>query len=283
MIDLHLHTNASDGRCSPPELVAKVAAARLSVISVVDHDTFAAQAEVARLAADAGLSVVPGIEITAVWHDLDVHILGYYVDPDEGRILEFLEGQRADRVRRVKAMLHRLGGLGLSLRFEEVVAPVGGRTPHAIGRPQVARAMVRAGYVTDTRDAFDRYLGEGRPAYVPRIGAEPRDVVRLVVAAGGIASLAHPALLGHDEVIPDLVAAGMQAIEVYHPDHVPESVARYEGKARRYRLLRTGGSDYHADDAHGASIGHVTLPLADFEALQALADRIDRTSAAARP
>jgi predicted metal-dependent phosphoesterase TrpH len=262
MIDLHLHTNASDGHCSPRELVARAAAARLEVISVVDHDTFAAQSEVAGLAAEAGLRVVPGIEITAVWHGLDVHVLGYYVDPAGSEIAAFLERQRVDRVRRVKAMLERLRKLGLPLEFEQVVVPVGDRTPHAIGRPQVARALLRAGYVADMREAFDRYLGEGRPAYVPRIGAEPVDVVRLVAAARGIASLAHPALLGRDEIIPGLVAAGMQAIEVYHPDHAADSVARYEEVSRRYGLARTGGSDYHADDAHGGSIGQVTLPAA---------------------
>ena len=231
MIDLHLHTNASDGRWSPAGLVARAADAGLSVVSVVDHDTFAAQSEVDAEAARAGIGTVAGIEITAVWHGLDVHILGYYLDPAAADLAQFLDRQRADRVRRVHAMIDRLRGLGVHLDFGRVVSPGGGTPPHAIGRPQVAQALVAAGHVADLREAFERYLGDSRPAFVPRIGATPAEVVRLVVAAGGIASLAHPGLLGLDEIIPDLVAAGMQAIEVYHPEHPPETVAHYRAVA----------------------------------------------------
>jgi len=272
MMDLHLHTNASDGRCSPGELVARASGASLSVISVVDHDTFAAQSEVAAIAGAAGLRVIPGIEITAVWRGIDVHILGYYLDPAGADLARFLRRQREDRVRRVRVILDRLRALGLVVDFEEILVPVSNRPPHAIGRPQVARALVRAGYVADTREAFDRYLAEGQPGFVPRSGLTPAGVVRLVVEAGGIASLAHPGLLDRDKLIPGLVAAGMQAIEVYHPDHSPGTVAHYLGVAQRCRLAVTGGSDYHADETHGASLlGRVTLPPADFECLEALA------------
>jgi predicted metal-dependent phosphoesterase TrpH len=270
MIDLHLHTDASDGRCSPAELVARVTDARLSVISVVDHDTFAAQSEVHTRAARAGIRTIPGIEITAVWRDLDVHVLGYYLDPARPDLARFLEEQRADRVRRVHAMIDRLRAFGVQLDFERVVAPAGEPRPHAIGRPQIARALIAAGVVADAREAFDRYLAEGRPVFVPRIGAMPAEVVRLVVAAGGVASLAHPGLLGHDEVIPDMVAAGMQAIEVYHPEHTAEAVAYYRGLARRYGLAASGGSDYHAEEGRDVGLGRVTLPAEDFERFQAL-------------
>ncbi len=275
-IDLHLHTNASDGRCSPRELIARARDAGLSVISVVDHDTFAAEREVATLAGAAGLRAVPGIEITAVWRGIDVHVLGYYLDPGGRDLAGFLERQLADRVRRVRVMLERLGALGIALDFEQVVAPVGDRVPQAIGRPQVARALARGGHVASIGEAFDRYLAEGQPAYVPRVGAEPAEVVRLIVTAGGVASLAHPALLGHDALIPGMVEAGMQAIEVYHPDHPPEIAARYRDVARHHGLVATGGSDYHADESHGGTIGRVTLPPEDFERLEALArDRAD--------
>jgi predicted metal-dependent phosphoesterase TrpH len=269
VIDLHLHTNASDGRCSPREVIRLAAASGLSVVSVVDHDTFAAQAEVSEQASASGLRVVTGIEITGVWQGSDVHVLGYYLDPSNTVLAAFLERQLADRTRRAHAILDRLRALKVPVDFAQVVVPVGSRTPHAIGRPQVARALVRAGHVVDTREAFDRYLAEGRPAFVPRSGATPADVVRLIVAAGGVASLAHPGLLGRDELIPDLVAAGMRAIEAYHPDHSEDAVARYVAVARREGLAVTGGSDYHGDEAHGASLlGRVTLPAADFEYLE---------------
>lgn len=270
MIDLHLHTNASDGHCSPQEVVARAVDAGLSVISVVDHDTFAAQPEVSRAASDAGLRAVPGIEITAVWQGVDVHILGYYLDPDSDRLAAFLKGQRTDRLRRVRTILERLRALGVDVPFEQVVVPVGDRVPNAVGRPQIARALVQAGYVADTREAFDRYLAEGQRAYVPRIGSAPAEVVGLIVSARGIASLAHPGLLGRDDLIPRLVSAGMQALEVYHPDHAPEDVDRYLALAARHHLVPTGGSDFHADEAHGAVLGRATLPRACLERLDAL-------------
>ncbi|MGE5361251.1 MAG: PHP domain-containing protein [Bacteroidales bacterium] len=274
MIDLHLHTNASDGRCTPADVVARASAASLSVISVTDHDTVSALREVAAHGVAAGVRVIPGIEITAVWHDLDVHVLGYFLNIRDPRLVSFLERQRADRLRRVTLMLARLAHLGMAVDEAAVFQPVAGRAPDAVGRPQVARALVQAGHAADTNDAFARFLGEGRPAYVPRIGALPADVVKLVRAAGGVASLAHPAILGHDEIIGEMVAAGMQAIEVYHPDHDATAVDHYRDVARRYRLVATGGSDYHGDGEHGASaLGVVTLPGADLARLEALGER----------
>jgi predicted metal-dependent phosphoesterase TrpH len=271
VIDLHLHTNASDGQCSPGELVDLASASGLSIISVVDHDTFAAQAEVADFAHRAGLRVVTGIEITGVWQGLDVHVLGYFLDPSNPVLTRFLEAQIADRARRVRDILERLRALGVPVDRADVTAPVGSRTPHAIGRPQVARALVRAGYVGDMREAFDRFLAEGRPAFVPRSGATPSEVVRLIVAAGGIASLAHPGLLDRDDLIPSLVGAGMQAIEVYHPDHAADAVDLYRNIARREALAVTGGSDFHGEETHGASwLGRITLPDEDFDRLERL-------------
>jgi 3',5'-nucleoside bisphosphate phosphatase len=274
LIDLHLHTNASDGRCTPAGLVARASAAGLSVISVTDHDTVGALPEAAACASAAGLRLVPGIEVTAVWNDRDVHVLGYYLDPAHAQLAAFLLEQRADRLRRVLAMLDRLAQLGMRLDADTVLAPVAGRTPDAVGRPQVARALVEAGHATDENDAFARFLSEGRPAYVPRIGCAPGDVVRLIAAAGGVASLAHPALLGEDELIPGMVKAGMQAIEAYHPDHDARAVDHYRDMARRFGLAVTGGSDFHGDDSHGAKEpGAVTLPAADFEDLKVRGER----------
>jgi predicted metal-dependent phosphoesterase TrpH len=274
VIDLHLHTNASDGRCTPADLVARAAAASLSVISVTDHDTVAALREAAACGLDAGVRVIAGIEITAVWNDLDVHVLGYFINVRDPRLTAFLVGQREDRLRRVRLMTERLAALGTPVDDRAVFEPVAGQIPDAIGRPQVARALVKAGHAVSTNDAFERFLAEGRPAYVPRIGSRPEEVVALVRAAGGIASLAHPGLLGHDEIVPDMVDAGMQAIEVYHPDHDARAVEHYRGVAKRFRLVVTGGSDYHGDDEHGAaSLGLFTLPGADLARLEALGER----------
>jgi predicted metal-dependent phosphoesterase TrpH len=147
-------------------------------------------------------------------------------------------------------------------------APAG----RSIGRPAVADALVTAGHATGRDEAFERWLGRGRPAFVPRRGASGRDVIQIIHAAGGIASLAHPGLLAQDDWIPELVEAGLDAIEVWHSDHTPEDVARYGALAARYRLARPGGSDYHGAGVHRESrIGSVTLPPAEFAALAAAA------------
>jgi 3',5'-nucleoside bisphosphate phosphatase len=271
VIDHHLHTPASDGRASPAELVGLAVRAGLSVISVVDHDTTASVAEVGRLADAAGLQCVPGIEMTAVCGTTDVHVLGYHLDVRSATLQRFLDCQRRHRVERVRALLARLESLGLPIPFEAVNEPVGGRAPHTIGRPQVARAMVRAGYVADARAAFDRYLAQGQPAYVPREGATPEEAVRLIVNCGGIASLAHPALLNRDDLVGALASAGMQAIEVYHPDHSADDVTRYRRLAREHGLAVTGGSDFHGETAHGgATLGFIVLPPEEYVRFDAL-------------
>lgn len=270
MIDLHLHTTASDGLLDPPDLVALAAAAQLTIISVTDHDTVAGLASARAAAARVGTELIPGIEVTAVKDGQDVHVLGYFIDPDSAALGEFLAGQRADRVRRVQDIGARLQGLGMPIDVGSLLA--GAPAGRSIGRPAVADALVTAGHATGRDEAFERWLGRGRPAFVPRRGASGRDVIQIIHAAGGIASLAHPGLLAQDDWIPELVEAGLDAIEVWHSDHTPEDVARYGALAARYRLARSGGSDYHGAGVHRESrIGSVTLPPAEFAALAAAA------------
>jgi predicted metal-dependent phosphoesterase TrpH len=271
MIDLHLHTTASDGLLAPPDLVALAAASKLTVISVTDHDTVAGLASARAAAARVGIQLIPGIEVTAVRDGQDVHVLGYFIDPDSAALGEFLAGQRANRVRRVQDIGARLQALGMPIDVGALLAgaQAGGRS---IGRPAVADALVAAGHAAGRDEAFERWLGRGRPAFVPRRGASGRDVIQVIHAAGGIASLAHPGLLAQDDWVPDLVEVGLDAIEVWHSDHTPEDVARYDALAARYRLARSGGSDYHGAGVHRESrLGSVTLPPAEFAALAAAA------------
>lgn len=268
MIDLHLHTSASDGRSTPRELVAAARRVRLSTLAVTDHDTVAALDETAAECALQGLRWVAGIEITAGRGGAEVHVLGYFFDPQSPALLAFLDEQRADRVRRITAMIDRLWRLGLAVEEDEVFGTdrrTGGR---AVGRPFIARAMVRAGHVKTAREAFDLYLAEGRPAFVPRRAPAPEDVVGLVHAAGGIASLAHPALLGHDEWIPGMATAGLDAIEAYYSEHSPDVIARYRSLAADLGLALSGGSDYHGHVGHGPQRpGDAVLPEHEFERL----------------
>jgi hypothetical protein len=270
VIDLHLHTTASDGRSSPEALVREAAAAGVTVLAVTDHDTVAAVPAVREAAAEAGLRVITGIEITAVEDARDVHVLGYGFDPDDDTLAAFLADQRAIRRRRLIEIIRRLDELGRAVDIEPLLAAAGSGAGQAVGRPVVARALVDAGYVADVAEAFERYLAEGRPAFVPRAGSSVEAVVDLVAAAGGVASIAHPGKMGRDDLVERLLAARLPAVEAFHPDHDPADAARYLDMARRAGRLVTGGSDYHGPGSGRTSgLGAVGLPREHFERLAA--------------
>lgn len=277
MIDLHLHTTASDGRLAPVELVSLAAAAGLTTISVTDHDTTAGLAEARAAAGAARIRLVNGIEITAVEAGRDVHVLGYFFEPDDERLRVFLEAQRADRLRRILEIGEKLRGLGLAVDLAPLLARAQRPPGRSAGRPLIADALVGAGHATDRRDAFDRLLGMGRPAFVPRRGPNVAAVVERITAAGGIASLAHPGLTRIDPEIPRFAASGLAAIEARHSDHDAETEARYRRMASDLGLAVSGGSDFHADPSqHIGGLGLVTLPPADFAALEARAAGVRR-------
>ena len=271
MIDLHLHTTASDGRRTPRELVDLAADVGLRVMAVTDHDTTAAVVEAREYAATRGIEAISGIEITAVHDGVDVHLLGYFFDPNHQELSSFLATQRATRVRRVRAIAERVAALGMPIDVDRILIEARQYPNRSIGRPQVARDLVAAGYVPDMRAAFDVWLGRGKPAFVERPGAPPSEVVALVHAAGGLASMAHPGRTAMDDLIPQLVASGLDAIEVYHSDHDEAAIAHYGDLARQHNLLVTGGSDYHADPSRDVLLGSSTLPEHEWERLAAFA------------
>jgi 3',5'-nucleoside bisphosphate phosphatase len=272
-VDLHLHTTASDGRCSPIELVEQAAAAGLTVMAATDHDTTASVDEVQTRAAARGIEAIPGIEITAVEDGRDIHVLGYFLQATDGPFREFLVDQRRTRVDRVQAIAARLADLGMPIDMRDALAAAGQHSARAIGRPQVARAMVRAGHVATTREAFDRWLGRDLPAFVPRSGPSPESVIDSIHRAGGLASLAHPGRTQIDARIPALCDAGLDALEAYHSDHDAAAVERYQRMADDLGVLMTGGSDYHGDPLHGVSIGASTLPPVAWQRLHAARHR----------
>jgi predicted metal-dependent phosphoesterase TrpH len=273
VIDLHLHTTASDGRSTPGELVDYAAQAGLTVMSVTDHDTTAAVAAVTALAAERGIEAISGIEITAVLRSRDVHMLGYFYDASDAAFRSFLLAQREARVARAEAIVGRLADLQMPIDFTEQIAAARSGVGPSLARPHVARAMVAAGHVKDLKEAFDKWLAEGQPAFMERIGPPPSAVIEAIHAAGGLASLAHPGRTRIDADIPDMVAAGLDAIEVYHSDHDDEKRLRYAAIAAEHRLLVTGGTDFHADPASPLRVGTVTLPPAEWEWLSASRDR----------
>jgi 3',5'-nucleoside bisphosphate phosphatase len=273
VIDLHLHTTASDGTLTPSELVAKARSAGLSIFSVTDHDTTAGLPEAREAARGAGLELVDGIEISAVEEGRDVHVLGYFIDPASLVLRNFLERQREDRLRRVREMGARLDALGAPIDVEPILAEaLRGRS---VGRPQIASALLARGHVATRDEAFDRFLEFGGPAFVPRRGEPASEVVAIVHDAGGLASLAHPGLLRRDHLIAPLAAAGLDALEVRHSDHDADTESKYRAMAHTLGLLVTGGSDFHGDNGHRVCrLGSLTLPREDYDRLRSALRRV---------
>ena len=273
MIDLHLHTTASDGRCSPTDLVARVHASGVRTFAVTDHDTVAALDEVAGASARLGLALVPGIEVTAVWSGRDVHVLGYWIDPSSASLAEFLVAQRSRRVARAEAIGAALTKAGAPIDVTPLLESARRRPGASVGRPGVAQLLVTAGHAASVQDAFDRLLGEGCPAYVQRTGVPPSDACAVIHAAGGLASLAHPGVTRRDGMIATWAREGLDALEAYHSDHTEAEQTLYLARAASLGLVVTGGSDFHGDDpmSHRSRrrvIGGVTLPPEAWEALR---------------
>ena len=276
-----MHTTASDGRLTPGELVARAHASGLTVISVTDHDTVAAVADVTAAGAAFGMRVVPGIEVTAVDDGRDVHVLAYFVDPSNASLAALLLDQHALRVARLREMAARLAAVQIFIDVDQLLLAAAARPGSSVGRPQLAREMVRSGYVGSVQEAFDLWLATGRPGFVPRSGPSPADVVAVVHSAGGVASMAHPGVTKRDELIAPLAERGLDAIEVYHSDHSPEVQSIYQRLAGRLQLLTSGGSDFHGEEAVPADgtraraarpqrnvLGSITLPPHDFARLE---------------
>ena len=271
MIDLHLHTTASDGRLSPGDLVRRVAMAGIRVMSVTDHDTVAALPDARRAAEATSITFIDGIELTAVHLGRDIHILGYFIAIADPALTEFLQEQRDLRTERIRLIGERLAAIGAPIDVDALLAKVASRPGSSAGRPLIARALVRGGHATSNRDAFDRFLGTGQAAFVPRVGPTPFDVVEMIHRVGGVASMAHPGVTKQPPLMAALVTAGLDAIEVYHSDHSVDMRRDLQTFVTTHRLLATGGSDFHGDDDRDRPLGGVTLPQADFARLEAAA------------
>ncbi|MFF3192439.1 PHP domain-containing protein [Streptomyces misionensis] len=246
-IDLHCHSTASDGTDTPAELVRKAAAAGLDVVALTDHDTTRGHAE-AIAALPAGLTLVPGAELSCRLDGVSMHMLAYLFDPEEPALLAERELVRDDRVPRAKGMVAKLNALGVPVTWEQVERIAAGGS---VGRPHVASALVELGVVETVSDAFtDQWLADGGRAYVEKHETDPFEAIRLVKAAGGVCVFAHPAAAKRGRTVPEsaiakMAAAGLDGIEVDHMDHDAETRERLRGLAKDLGLLVTGSSDYH--------------------------------------
>lgn len=252
--------------------MSRAKTAGVEVLSVTDHDTVAASESTAAACASVGIVHVPGIEITSVADGLDVHVLGYFIEANTPSWQEFMHAQRVRRIERVRGMINLLRQQGIELEPDVVLKGAMGNSAKSAGRPWIARALVAVGQVDTVSEAFDRWLSPGRPAFLPSVGFPPREVFSRIHDVGGVASLAHPGLVGRDEWLEGFAAEGLDALEAYHSEHDRDTTARYRAIAERLGLAVSGGSDYHGDATHGATgPGCVSLPRDAFEALQARA------------
>ena len=270
-VDLHLHSTASDGRLTPAEVVREAAGRGLSYIALADHDTvggIAAAMEAAK--AFPGLSVIPAIEISTETPQGEVHMLGYFIDYTDPEFLAHLVRFKDSRLRRAQQMVAKLEELGLSLEWARVQEIAGSSS---IGRPHIAQAMLEKEYVPSFKDAFDEYLGQGKPAYVEREKMLPAEAVAIINQAKGLPVLAHPLTTTDPEgLVAELKPAGLVGLEAYYKDYTEEEIAGLVELARRYNLIATGGTDYHGIDPETeVAIGDAEVPLAVAEQLAALA------------
>lgn len=264
-VDLHAHSTASDGSAAPGAAVELAHQAGVAAFALTDHDTLAGIPE-ARAAADAcGLRLIPGVELSVHLEKTEVHLLGLHIR-DVDALQRRLEGIRGHRRTRAEQIVGKLNAVGVPVTVEAVLEAADGG---AIGRPHVARALVAGGFVKDSREAFDRYLAAGKPAYVDKERLEIADGIAMIHEAGGIAVIAHPGSEGRREMIEPLAKAGMDGVEVRHPSHSRDDEQRLMALAAHFGLVMSGGSDWHGAMQGGRVLGAMQVPLAWLEAQDA--------------
>ena len=272
VVDLHLHTLASDGRLSPTELVRLVARQGLKTVAITDHDTTDGLAEAFEAAREfPSLRIIPGIELSADVPGDEVHVLGYFINPDDADLQAELLRFRAGRVDRAKTMVEKLAQLGIHVEWERVQHFAG---DGAVGRPHIAMALVEAGYCQEPKDAFPEYLGRNGLAYVERVKLTPAEAVGMIRRAGGAAVLAHPAYMNDMEAgIANLSGIGLAGMEVHYAKYRDDTIRQLARLARQYELIPCGGSDYHGMGNSDESLpGENGPPLDSVEKLEAAAE-----------
>ena len=263
-IDLHVHTNRSDGTFSPEEVVDYAHSIGLQAVAITDHDAVSGITPAIDHAKQYGIEIIPGIEMSAEWaeqnKELEIHMLGYFIDYKNDVFLKELHGLAGRRYKRVESMLEKLKDSGINLDIEDVedFAP----SADVLGRLHVAQAMVKEGYVSSINRAFDQYIGNNKSCYVPKQQLNPEGAVEAIKKVNGLAVIAHPGLLDAafaESLIERLAKTGLDGIEAYYPEHSPETVRRFEDLAAKNNLILTGGTD-----CHGLARGRIimgTLPI----------------------
>jgi len=270
-IDLHTHTTFSDGQLTPEKLVQLAVKKKLTHLSVTDHDTVEALSQIRALCDDAKIEWIPGIEISSEWGGEEVHLLAYFIDAEDSEFLNFLSEQKKDRVRRIDSMIERLQAHGVLIEKKDLEPYL--KDSSLPGRPHVAQALVRKGYVPNLKEAFRIYLSPNRPGYVPRQVPGAPIVLQKIRKNGGVAVLAHPGLL-RDRSIPEtLKKEGLQGLEAYHPSHKKSEMKAFAVWGEQNGMIVTGGSDFHGFKGEkNAALGSLPVPAEAVERLRRAAE-----------
>lgn len=267
-IDLHTHSTASDGLLSPAELVKEAREAGLALIALTDHDTTNGLEAALGAGLANQLEIIPGIEVNTEISGAEVHVLGYFLEYQQPTFQHTLQTLRDMRVIRAQRMVEKLQSLGINITWERVRELAAG----TVGRPHVAAALVEKGYASSVADAFNRYLYNGGPGYVPRYKLSPLDACRLIQSVHGLPVLAHPIYITElEQILPSLCEAGLAGMEVYYGDYEAKTVKYLKKLADQHHLVPTGGSDYHGPGIHPTPLGARQVPEESIERLRALA------------
>jgi len=257
--DLHLHTTYSDGALQPKDLVQHAYAAGLSVISITDHDHVGAIDEAREAGKSLGVEVVPGVELSVALNDKDIHLLAYFFDHTNKKLLDYLAFFRYERLKRAERIVQKLNDINIPLKLDAVLDQAG---IGSVGRPHIASALLEEGLTVTYHEAFMKYIGAGAPAYEKKYQLSPSEATQLVAQAGGLSFLAHPGKYTTDIELSTLIQAGLDGIEVVHPSHNEARQEFYRGVVHQYFLLECGGSDYHGGKKNDDQVlGVYTVPL----------------------
>ena len=263
-VDLHVHSTESDGSLTPEQLASHAAGLGMRAIALADHDSVAGVVRCVAACEARGVLCLPAVELSSRDGDTHVHVLGYFVDVDDPALAVLLAHYREQRAARIMAMARRLADAGLVVDLAPLEAQAASRS---LGRVHLGNALVAAGLASDLPDAFARFIGKDKPYYIAGERPSPSDAVAVLLDAGAVPVMAHPAVSGAERLIEQLASEGLAGIEVYHGDHEPEQRERLAATAKRLGLLATGGSDFHGPGVHSGEMGSSDVPPGVLEAL----------------